>query len=50
MCQASKRNEAEYEICGDQVKEELDLVCVVLEGGTKLSEVTKGEATQERTF
>lgn len=32
----------EYEICEDQVKEELDLMCVVLEGRTKLREVTKG--------
>lgn len=38
----TKRLEAEYEICEGRVKEELDLLCVVLEGRTKLSEATKG--------
>lgn len=45
-----KKLEAEHKICGDQVKEELDLMCVGLEGRTKLSEVTKGKATQGRNF
>lgn len=28
-------------MCGNQVNEELDLMCIVLEGRTKLSEVTR---------
>lgn len=42
MSSCKKKLKAEYKICEDQAKEELDLVCVVLEGRTKWSEVTKG--------
>lgn len=42
MSTFTKKLEAKYKICEGQVKEELDLLCVVLEGRTKLSEATKG--------
>lgn len=37
-----KKLEEECKPCEDQVKEELGLLCVILEGRTKLSEATKG--------
>lgn len=42
MSSFKKKLEADYKICEAQVKEELDLMCVVLEGRAKVSEVTKG--------
>lgn len=42
MSSFKKKLEAENKICGDQVKEELDFMCVVLEGRTNANEVTKG--------
>lgn len=42
MSSFNMKLEAEYEIFEDQVKEELDLMCVVLEGRTRLRELTKG--------
>lgn len=42
MSTFTKKLEAEYKICEDQVKEELDSLCGVVEGRTKLSEATKG--------
>lgn len=42
MSSFKKKLETEYKIYGDQVKEELDFMCVVLEGRTNANEVTKG--------